>query len=134
MPLAAMNIVFNESAIPLNIFGLDGAGGVAATRLRHGGAGPAGGGGMKVTVEAPANIAFIKYWGARDLDEAIQTVLLVSDLARDDDVVGNATRYVHAVRSPDVERVIVAADNPGASLPSKACNASVKSPVLTPLR
>ena len=27
--------------------------------------------GMKVTVEAPANIAFIKYWGARDLEAAL---------------------------------------------------------------
>ncbi len=26
---------------------------------------------MKATVEAPANIAFIKYWGARDLDAAV---------------------------------------------------------------
>ena len=26
---------------------------------------------MKVTVEAPANIAFIKYWGARDLESAL---------------------------------------------------------------
>ena len=26
---------------------------------------------MKATVEAPANIAFIKYWGARDLDAAL---------------------------------------------------------------
>ncbi|HEY4576105.1 MAG TPA: diphosphomevalonate decarboxylase, partial [Thermoanaerobaculia bacterium] len=25
----------------------------------------------KATVTAPANIAFIKYWGARDLDRAI---------------------------------------------------------------
>ncbi len=33
-----------------------------------------------------------------------------------------------------ISRVIVAADNPGASLPTKACSASVKSPLLTPLR
>ncbi len=26
---------------------------------------------MKVTVEAPANIAFVKYWGARDLESAL---------------------------------------------------------------
>ena len=36
---------------------------------------------------------------AGDLDEAIQTVLLVSDLARDDDVVGNAFEKIAALRT-----------------------------------
>ncbi len=33
---------------------------------------------MKVTVEAPANIAFIKYWGARDLESALPANASVS--------------------------------------------------------
>ena len=32
----------------------------------------------KATVSAPANIAFIKYWGARDLDRATAHELLAS--------------------------------------------------------
>jgi diphosphomevalonate decarboxylase len=33
---------------------------------------------MKVTVEAPANIAFVKYWGARDLESALPANASVS--------------------------------------------------------
>ncbi len=49
-----------------------------------------------------------------------------------------AVTLIGATRLYDVQvpikRVIVVADKPGASLPSKACKASVKPPVLTPFR